>query len=73
MNCVKRKVKSRATFNSRNYSRPNFPFFPVHKKDGKVGQLYVVLEQLYLNNLRPKFKHLNFEPMDEMQKKGKFT
>ena len=54
------------------YSRLDFPFFPVPKRDGKFGQLYVVIGQLYLHSLRPSFKHLNFESMDELQKKGKF-
>ena len=60
------------------YSRLDLLFFPIHKRDGKVefskvGQLYVELGQLYLYSLRPTFKHLDFESMDEWQEKGEFT
>ena len=60
------------------YSRLDFPFFPIHKRDekvefSKVGQLYVELGQLCLQSLRPTFKHLNFKSMNELQKKGDFT
>ena len=35
--------------------------------------MYVVVGQLYLYGLRPTFKHLSFESMDELKKKGEIT